>query len=122
MSELIAGQNCIEMLRKISTFLTQKSNFVLVCFESDIILKSQQQTDLVKIMKKLIILLGKLISYSPGDVLTDVSIWAGQTMYSAHRLVLALSSSYFRFVVTGTAQEGKFPVIFLKVSAEVPFC
>jgi len=49
-----------------------------------------------------------------GDVLTDVSIWAGQTMYSAHRLVLALSSSYFRFVVTGTAQEGKFPVIFLK--------
>ena len=54
--------------------------------------------------------------YLAGDVLTDVSIWAGQTMYSAHRLVLALSSSYFRFVVTGTAQEGKFPVIFLKVS------
>ena len=34
---------------------------------------------------------------SPGDVLTDVSVWAGQTMYSAHRLVLALSSSYFRY-------------------------
>ena len=48
-------------------------------------------------------------------MLTDVSIWAGQTMYSAHRLVLALSSSYFRFVVTATAQEAKFPVIFLKV-------
>lgn len=73
-------------------------------------------------MKKLIILLSKLISYFPGDVLTDVSIWAGQTMYSAHRLVLALSSSYFRFVVTGTAQEGKFPVIFLKVSAVELFC
>ena len=29
--------------------------------------------------------------------MTDVSVWAGQTMYSAHRLVLALSSSYFRF-------------------------
>jgi len=49
-----------------------------------------------------------------GDVLTDVSVWAGQTMYSAHRLVLALSSSYFRFAVTGAAQEGRYPVIFLK--------
>ena len=31
-------------------------------------------------------------------MLTDVSVWAGQTMYSAHRLVLALSSSYFRWI------------------------
>ena len=48
-------------------------------------------------------------------MLTDVSIWAGQTHYSAHRLVLALSSSYFKLVVTGAAQEGRHPVIFLKV-------
>ena len=47
--------------------------------------------------------------------MTDVSIWAGQTHYSAHRLVLALSSSYFKLVVTGAAQEGRHPVIFLKV-------
>ena len=37
----------------------------------------------------------------PGDVLTDVGIWAGQTLYSAHKLVLALSSSYFRLILTG---------------------
>ena len=37
-----------------------------------------------------------IIIFISGDVLTDVSVWAGQTMYSAHRLVLALSSSYFR--------------------------
>ncbi|XP_023344396.1 longitudinals lacking protein, isoforms H/M/V [Eurytemora carolleeae] len=49
-----------------------------------------------------------------GDVLTDVSVWAGETMYSAHRLVLALSSHYFRLVVTGHNGEGKHPVIFLK--------
>ena len=48
-------------------------------------------------------------------MLTDVSVWAGETMYSAHRLVLALSSHYFRLVVTGTSGEGKHPVIFLKV-------
>ena len=36
-------------------------------------------------------------------------------MYSAHRLVLALSSHYFRLVVTGHNGEGKHPVIFLKV-------
>ena len=49
-------------------------------------------------------------------MLTDVSVWAGETLYSAHRLVLALSSQYFRLVVTGSAAgEGKHPVIFLKV-------
>ena len=42
-------------------------------------------------------------------------MWAGETMYSAHRLVLALSSHYFRLVVTGVSGEGKHPVIFLKV-------
>ncbi len=52
-----------------------------------------------------------------GDILTDVSVWAGETMYSAHRLVLALSSHYFRVVVTGVSGEGKHPVIFLKVKA-----
>ena len=50
-----------------------------------------------------------------GDILTDVSVFAGSTLYSAHRLVLALSSQYFRLVVTGGAVEGKHPVIFLKV-------
>ena len=49
-----------------------------------------------------------------GDVLTDVSIWAGQTLYTAHKLVLALSSSYFKLVLTGVAREGRLPVIFLK--------
>jgi len=50
-----------------------------------------------------------------GDVLTDVNIWAGQTLYSAHKLVLALSSAYFRTVLTGAAaNEGRMPVIFLK--------
>jgi hypothetical protein len=44
-----------------------------------------------------------------------VSVWAGQTLYSAHRLVLALSSHYFRLVVTGLSGEGRHPVIFLKV-------
>ena len=51
----------------------------------------------------------------PGAVLTDVSVWAGQSLYSAHRLVLALSSHYFRLVVTGLSGEGRHPVIFLKV-------
>ena len=50
-----------------------------------------------------------------GDILTDISVWAGETMYSDHRLVLALSSHYFRLVVTGVTAEGKHPVIFLKV-------
>ena len=34
-------------------------------------------------------------------MLTDVGIWAGQTLFSAHKLVLALSSSYFRLILTG---------------------
>ena len=33
--------------------------------------------------------------------MTDVGIWAGQTLFSAHKLVLALSSSYFRLILTG---------------------
>ena len=43
-----------------------------------------------------------------------MSIWAGQTLYTAHKLVLALSSSYFKLVLTGVAREGRLPVIFLK--------
>ena len=39
-------------------------------------------------------------------------MWSGQTLYSAHRLVLALSSSYFRLVLADL--QGKHPVIFLK--------
>ena len=47
--------------------------------------------------------------------MTDVNMWAGQTLYSAHKLVLALSSAYFRTVLTGAAaNEGRMPVIFLK--------
>ena len=46
-------------------------------------------------------------------MLTDVTVWAGQTLYTAHRLVLALSSSYFKLVLTGAAR-GRLPVIFLK--------
>ena len=42
-----------------------------------------------------------------------MSIWAGQTLYTAHKLVLALSSSYFKLVLTGAAR-GRLPVIFLK--------
>ena len=41
----------------------------------------------------------------PGDVLTDVSVWAGQTLYSAHRVVLALSSAYFRLVLTSPSLQ-----------------
>ena len=33
--------------------------------------------------------------------MTDVGIWAGQTLFSAHKLVLALSSSYFSLILTG---------------------
>ena len=40
-----------------------------------------------------------------GDVLTDVSVWAGQTLYSAHRVVLALSSAYFRLVLTSPSLQ-----------------
>ena len=43
-----------------------------------------------------------------------MSIWAGQTLYTAHKLVLALSSSYFKLVLTGVSREGRLPVIFLK--------
>ena len=47
--------------------------------------------------------------------MTDVNIWAGQTLYSAHKLVLALSSVYFKTVLTGSAaNDGRMPVIFLK--------
>ena len=55
-------------------------------------------------------------SFLSGDLLTDVSIWAGQTLYSAHKLVLALSSSYFKLVLTGSgmADSRIVPVIFLK--------
>ena len=38
-------------------------------------------------------------------MLTDVNIWAGQTLYSAHKLVLALSSSYFKLILTGAADN-----------------
>ena len=47
-------------------------------------------------------------------MLTDCSIWAGQTLYTAHKLVLALSSSYFKLVLTGVGREARLPVIFLK--------
>ena len=58
----------------------------------------------------------KLSNYCLGDLLTDVSIWAGQTLFSAHKLVLALSSSYFRLVLTGPGLSDSrlIPVIFLK--------
>ena len=46
-----------------------------------------------------------------GDVLTDVGIWAGQTLYSAHKLVLALSSSYFRLILTGAGAADNRSVI-----------
>ena len=38
-------------------------------------------------------------------MLTDVNIWAGQTLYSAHKLVLALSSSYFKLILTGATDN-----------------
>ena len=44
-------------------------------------------------------------------MLTDVGIWAGQTLYSAHKLVLALSSSYFRLILTGAGAADNRSVI-----------
>ena len=66
-------------------------------------------------MNFLFFLTSESLTFILGDVLTDVNIWAGQTLYSAHKLVLALSSSYFKIIFTGTAAgDGRLPVIFLK--------
>ena len=113
MSELVSGDMntvhdyiiiCLQLVQKMYKTLHMPSIFIIWNNMPGICLQISNLKDL------------KLSNYCSGDLLTDVSIWAGQTLFSAHKLVLALSSSYFRLVLTGPGLSDSrlIPVIFLK--------
>ena len=61
--------------------------------------------DIIMKQRDMSVMMTCTVCIVPGDVLTDVSVWAGQTLYSAHRVVLALSSAYFRLVLTSPSLQ-----------------